>query len=88
MNRRNFFKFLGIGAATAVIAPKIISESHTVTSPMIRCHGGHVRIKSIFPESVQISEEQYQWLEYLRKKMDEQLGVNDLHSLQKAKINV
>ncbi len=26
MNRRSFFKFLGIGAATAVVAPKMLAE--------------------------------------------------------------
>lgn len=88
MNRRKFFKFLGIGAATAVVAPKMLSESHTVTSPMIRYHGGHVRIKSILPDSVQISEEQFQWIEYLRKKMDAQLNVNDIQNLHKGKRNV
>jgi hypothetical protein len=29
MNRRSFFKFLGIGAATAVVAPKLLAEHST-----------------------------------------------------------
>jgi hypothetical protein len=29
MNRRSFFKFLGIGAATAAVAPKMLAEDIT-----------------------------------------------------------
>ncbi len=30
MNRRNFFKFLGIGAATAAVVPKVVAETEHV----------------------------------------------------------
>ena len=35
MNRRSFFKFLGIGAATAVVVPKAIAEAVKEPEPKI-----------------------------------------------------
>lgn len=44
MNRRKFFKFLGIGAATAV-APNMLAEIKSETYP--ECNGGNITLKML-----------------------------------------
>ena len=87
MNRRTFFKLLGISAATAAVAPKMLAETPTermrgwVTLPPRKTY------KMIFPESVRISDEEWKFFEYLKEQQLKQLGVADLKALQKAKEN-
>jgi hypothetical protein len=45
MNRRSFFKFLGIGAATAVVAPKMLAEKTHEVYP--ESNGGQITLKML-----------------------------------------
>lgn len=45
MNRRKFFKFLGIGAATAAVAPKALAEFKSETYP--ESNGGDITLKML-----------------------------------------
>jgi hypothetical protein len=89
MNRRSFFKFLGIGAATAAVAPTILAKSDAspqttgwVTLPPRKTY------QAIFPESVRISDKEWRYLEFLKNRQLEQLGLSDLQNLKKVKRNV
>lgn len=90
MNRRSFFKFLGIGAATAVVAPKLLLAepkrrgwwTNRTTPTLLR-----QRFESLLPDEVKISDENWKFLKYLRDKELSQLGVNDIQALQRMKRN-
>ena len=45
MNRRSFFKFLGIGAATAAVAPKMLAEKTHEVYP--ESNGGQITLKML-----------------------------------------
>lgn len=75
MNRRSFFKFLGIGAATAALAPKVLLSE----SVPIRKKRKYIRrLDAILPDEVKISDEDWKFLKYLEYKLEQQLGVNEM----------
>lgn len=45
MNRRTFFKFLGVGAATAVVAPEVLAEKTPEVYP--ESNGGQITLKML-----------------------------------------
>ena len=45
MNRRSFFKWLGIGAATAAVAPKMLAEKTPDVYP--ESNGGQITLKML-----------------------------------------
>ena len=88
MDRRSFFKFLGIGAATAVVAPKLPAGPQLVeygmgpvTLPPLKTY------KMLFPETVRIPEEEWKYLEHLKNLQRRALGIADLKTLSRLKRN-
>lgn len=45
MDRRTFFKFLGVGAATAVVAPEVLAEKTPEVYP--ESNGGQITLKML-----------------------------------------
>jgi len=85
MNRRNFFKFLGIGAATAVVAPKMLAERQIFKTPWITFPSSGTYRFALLPDGVIIHESHWKFIEYLHEVELKQLGAADLQTLQKAK---
>ena len=91
MNRRSFFKFLGIGAATAVVAPKMLiaAPRKSISFDAI----GAQELESVrhltvlLPEQVQIPNELFIFHKYLEEKKKFQLGLKDIQALQRIKRN-
>jgi len=89
MNRRSFFKFLGIGAATATaaVAPKMLVGEprrgwYCEPSPKMIAE----RLQEILPNDVQVGPEFREHLKAIQEKQ-RQLGLDDIKALQKVKRN-
>jgi hypothetical protein len=80
MNRRSFFKFLGIGAATAAIAPKIapkvLAKENSWT--FFGYNPFKWTLKTIHIPGVKVSATRLKAHEKMRKAMDSQLGSGEL----------
>ena len=89
MNRRSFLQFLGIGAATAAVAPSLTTVAETIVAPEI----GSVTLppkktyQLLYPENVRISDKEWRYLVYLKKIELERLGVVDIQALKRARRN-
>ena len=90
MNRRSFFKFLGIGAATAAVAPKMLAQPSysDMMEQIVLTIDRELRkdqLQTILPNDVQVGPEFWEHLKAIQKQR--QLGVDDIKALQKVKNN-
>lgn len=91
MNRRSFFKFLGIGAATAAVAPKMLAQPSysDMMEQVVLTIDRELRkdqLQAILPNDVQVGPEFLEHLKAIQKKQ-RQLGLDDIKALQKVKRN-
>jgi hypothetical protein len=83
MNRRSFFKFLGIGTVTAAVAPCALANQ--VKRPI----SWGSAFSKLDIQNPQIEMEKYfeEHLELTRQKILTQLRLSDLNELQRLKKN-
>ena len=80
MNRRSFFKFLGIGAATAAVAPTVVAKvARKENSWTIFGYNPFKwTLRSIHIPGVKVSARRLKAHEQMRKAMDVQLDAGEL----------
>jgi hypothetical protein len=82
MNRRDFFKFLGIGVATTAVAPSVIVNTTIAATKPSRW-----KLVGILPDGIKVPKGVLKAHERMRAMMDQQLGLEDLKNLQRKKRN-
>jgi hypothetical protein len=80
---------LGVSAATAVVAPKVLAETRQVfKTPWITFPSSGTYRFTLLPDGVTIHDSHWKFIEHLRQVELKQLGAKDLKALQRIKRNV